>query len=259
MIAICTAYKGLQKKNYWLKERTKKWSKLLVFSQDNVCRGFLFTTCSAWLRTPKLNSINWVSPSQGSTTILTTAQLWKEFPSSKTLVAFRCSLSPTETLSTSLACCQRISTLFGERKMVSLQLYRTPESFTLGQCWRAAIFLRVQIRIWVKILKGSAFTAPARKTTSISVLTTTAATPPFSCSSKISPNVSELFLKVRVQAFGEEKTNKRKWSLTQICLLALRDRKTLRSILKLSTAFTNLRFWSSKCIRILWMKVRARP
>ena len=259
MIAICTAYKGLQKKNSWLKERTKKWFKLLVFSQDNVCRGFLFTTCSAWLRTPKLNSINWVSPSQGSTTILTTAQLWKEFPSSKTLVAFRCSLSPTETLSTSLACCRRISTLFGERKMVSLQLYRTPESFTLGQCWRAAIFLRVQIRNWVKILKGSAFTAPARKTTSISVLTTTAATPPFSCSSKISPNVSELFLKVRVQAFGEEKTNKRKWSLTQICLLALRDRKTLRSILKLSTAFTNLRFWSSKCIRILWMKVRARP
>jgi hypothetical protein len=88
--------------------------------------------------------------------------------------------------------------------------------------------LRVQIRNWVKILEASAFTAPARKTTSISVLTTTAATPQFSCSSKISPYVSELFLKVRVQAFGEEKTNKKKWSLSQICLLALRDLKTLR-------------------------------
>ena len=203
MIPICTAYKGLHKKNSRSKERTKKWSKPLVFSPDNVCPGFLFSTCSAWLRTPKLNSISWVRPSQASTTILTTAQLWKEFPSSKTLVAFRCSLSRTETQSTSLACCQRTSTLFGEKKMVSLQLYKTPESFTLGRCWRAAIFLRVQIKNWVKILKGSAFTAPVRKTTSISVLTTTAATPPFNWSSKISPYVAEFCLKVRVRAFGE--------------------------------------------------------
>jgi hypothetical protein len=63
--------------------------------------------------------------------------------------------------------------------------------------------LRVQIKNWVKILKGSAFTAQVRKTTSISVLTTTAATPPFNWSSKISPYVAEFCLKVRVRAFGE--------------------------------------------------------